>query len=354
MSPGTVRRMGAVCKPGGLGWVVVAAAAHAPLALLGLRAIAPTPPTVAREIDVELTLEGVAGSAAATSQAAQGTADREGPSAARVPERVGAAPAPIVEARGAGAGSTEGTERAIPGAAALEAPEGAASPLSLAQLGLDGRNHLLLPAREGAGDASTDAKERVQAALRAPSNERDASLGLGPEGPVLRALREATSGEATDVNGGAVFLAVAGADGRVTAVSFVSGTGGEPAWRRTAARALASLVNERLRLPAGAKGAEMELAVTSAWKLPSGNDPGVAIDLGGIPLKKGEGPQSPKVSFLNPLPRIVDVPLTPDGKNKVPMPVLQLRVFETTADPSDVGARPRRVVHARLVRTRVL
>ncbi|MCA9511989.1 MAG: hypothetical protein KC560_14860, partial [Myxococcales bacterium] len=224
-------------------------------------------------------------------------------------------------------------------------------------IGIGGPNRFLSAAARGEAEptATERANAAAQRALRAPAEARDAELGLGADGPVLRALADAPTREATSVDGAAVFIAIAGADGKVTSLSFVSGTGNETAWRATAKRALGELEGKRLRMPVGARGVSLELAVSSAWKLPSGNDPGLAVDaFGGIPLKKGEGKKSPRISLLDPLPRIVNVPLTPDGKTTIPVPVLQLRVFETTADPTDVGAKPRRVVHARLVRTHVL
>jgi hypothetical protein len=105
-------------------------------------------------------------------------------------------------------------------------------------------------------------------------------------------------------------------------------------------------------LPTAAKGAQMRIEIVSAWKLPSGHDPGVDVSVLGLPVSKGEGKQSTKVELLNPIPKLQAVELAP-GVN-VSVPTVNVTVIAVAGDPADIGARPRRVVHARLLDSTVL
>lgn len=82
--------------------------------------------------------------------------------------------------------------------------------------------------------------------------------------------------------------------------------------------------------------------------------PGFAVDFAGIPLKKGEGKKSARLSIL-PLPKAhkVHVP-TPDGSYDLPWITAPIPGVALAADPADLGATPRRMVHAHVVSTTVL
>lgn len=109
--------------------------------------------------------------------------------------------------------------------------------------------------------------------LRAPARARERELGLGPEGPVLTALSEATSLGRTPVRGHAVVRAVADADGAITSLEVVSCDGAPETWRDAMVEARASLTTARVRLPSSAHGARMTIELSSRWALPSGADP---------------------------------------------------------------------------------
>jgi hypothetical protein len=91
--------------------------------------------------------------------------------------------------------------------------------------------------------------------------------------------------------------------------------------------------------------------VVSTWKMPSGHDPGVDVSLLGLPLQKGEGKQSTKVEVL-PLPKITTVDLAKDVP--IPIPMISVDALAVHGDPADIGAKPRRVVHTRLLDAKVL
>jgi hypothetical protein len=249
--------------------------------------------------------------------------------------------------------SVEGAGEALAGAPAP--PASSAGPLTLFRpnLAVGGPNPFLARgALEGAPTEREEANERAQQALRAGARERERELGLGPEGPVLTALGQAASGGTAPVTGKAIFLAIANGAGEVVSIDVVSCDGGRAEWAHAARDAVAALRGRKLRVPSAAKRAELKIEVTSAWKLPSGRDPGVELSLFGQTVKKGEGKQSTKVTVLDPIPKLTVVELAKDVR--IPVPQVGLTVLGTNGDPADVGASPRRIVHTRLVDSKIL
>jgi hypothetical protein len=169
---------------------------------------------------------------------------------------------------------------------------------------------------------------------------------------VLAALGEATSASTAPVSGRAVFLAVADATGTIVGIDVVECDGGRAGWAATAELARAALKGKKLRLPSTARRAEMRIEITSASKMPSGHDPGADVTLFGLPVAKGEGKQSTKVSVLDPIPKIRMVELAPGLS--VPIPQIEVNVLAVQGDPADIGAKARRVVHTRLIESKVL
>ena len=197
-----------------------------------------------------------------------------------------------------------------------------------------------------------EAKRAVETALREPARQRERELGLGPEGPVLQALGEATSASSAPVKGRAVFRAVADGTGSIARIEVVECDGGRPGWANAAELARRALQGKKLRMPSSATLAEMRIEVSSDWKMPSGHDPGTDVTILGIPVAKGEGKKSTKVELLDPIPKIEMVELAPDVK--VPIPQINLKIVAVQGDPADIGAKPRRVVHTKLLDSKVL
>lgn len=199
-----------------------------------------------------------------------------------------------------------------------------------------------------------EAKRAVERSLRDPGRERDRELGLGPEGPVLAALADGTSRSVAPVRGRAVFVATSNARGEVVSIDLLDAEGGRPGWADAARIALSILKGKRLRIGSGTTRAVMKIEVTSAWKLPSGHDPGHEVTLFHVPISKGEGKESVKTAILDPVPKIRVDYYEPSPGVKIPVPSVQLDIFRTNVDPTDVGAKPRRVIHTRLLDSTVM
>ena len=199
-----------------------------------------------------------------------------------------------------------------------------------------------------------ESRRAAEAALRAPARARDRELGLGPEGPVLAALGEATSASTAPVQGRAVFLAVTDGTGMIVGIDVVDCDGSRDGWNDAAALARAALKGKKLRLPSTSSGAQMRIEVTSAWKLPSGHDPGVDMTFFHVPVKKGEGKQSTKVAVLDPIPKLEVDELEIAPGVKIPVPSVRVDILAVQGDPADIAAKPRRIVHTKLLDSKVL
>ncbi|MDF2691809.1 MAG: hypothetical protein K0S65_192 [Labilithrix sp.] len=182
----------------------------------------------------------------------------------------------------------------------------------------------------------------------------EAALGLGPEGPVLSALADGTSRSVAPVRGRAVFVATSNAAGEVVSIELEDAEGGRPGWADAARIALASLQGKKLQLAPGTTRAVMKIEVVSAWRLPSGQDPGSDVTLFHIPVAKGEGKDSAKVSILDPIPKLRVDYYEPSPGVKIPLLSIQLDIFSATTDPSNLGAKPRRVIHSRLLDSKLM
>lgn len=235
--------------------------------------------------------------------------------------------------------------------------------LSLAELGIEGTNPFLLApgatgnARGGAADVpgtptafprgpAYQAHARLQRSLSSAALHNDQQLGLGPEGPVVTALTELTYEAAdTAANGQAQIRIVTNARGEVVQAIVLSASSHTAAWERIVRRLLERLGKQALRV--AGRALTLDFQVKSREQLPSGRSPGLAVRSFGQELKKGEGPNSSAIVILE--PGLQEVPLynSPDAPTvKVPALVL----LGINADPVDIGAAARRMVHVTLER----
>jgi len=230
--------------------------------------------------------------------------------------------------------------------------------LSLEQMGvkLGDAGRPGLPDRHAPTARSSPAR-RLQQSMAAQLEARDRKHGLGPQGPVIAALEDATRTESTPANGRAEFLVVIDEHRRVVSIEVLEVSGDFRAWQRAARRARKTLAGRRMVLPSGAKGVRMRLEVASRVQRPSGADPGYNVSLFGIPLQSAKGDRPSRVELFNPIPKLEVVkeydPATGELK-ELPQVRIGFVPLLLGIDPSDIGAPTRRVVSGRVVDVQVM
>jgi hypothetical protein len=333
-------------------WLIaltVHAAALFALSRVPIRVAMP-PPAPVEELVIEMLPADPQGSLAAPEPA---------PAPATAPGAASAAPPKIAnivrtEAEPSVAPIPSGEQPAEAAPSAAQAGDGVVTlpgqPTNLG-LGAAGPNPFL-PKSEAAVTLA-ETKRSVDRAMKDPGREREMSLGLGPEGPVLTALAEATSRSTAPVRGKAIFVATADENG-VFQIELRDAEGSRAGWDDARTIALAALKGKKLRMPPGSTRAVMRIEVKSDWKLPSGHDPNPEVTLFHVPVKKGETKESAKVTILDPIPKFRMADLWIDKDTKISVPSVQIDLFSTNMDPTDIGAKPRRVVHSHLVDAQVM
>lgn len=221
-------------------------------------------------------------------------------------------------------------------------PQGARAPgsshkkLTLDQLGVGstGATALAPNLREAARERESFYSDRMSHHLSSELLKSDQKKGLGPEGPVLTQLREATGASELPWRSSSLFSVTADAQGKVTSVQMISAEGHHEHWKKIAQETLARLQKTKLR-PSGGKGMRLTVRVRSRYVLPSGADPGVNLSIAGIPLARGESSNSTTIRLLD--PRI-------ENGN----------VGSVGFDVSDIGAQARRLIEAHVEKYEIL
>ncbi len=78
------------------------------------------------------------------------------------------------------------------------------------------------------------------------------------------------------------------------------------------------------------------------------------MNLGGAPVKRGAGKNSSRLDLVKPVFRMRTTTVQLPGRGEYEMPMIDLvDLFNLSADPVDIGARPRRIVHGKVVSERV-
>jgi len=180
---------------------------------------------------------------------------------------------------------------------------------ALGRLALDGTNHFM-GTRETPADEARAAREQANAAagaaMRDALHDHDTAIGLGGGGPVVTALESVVRESLAPVESHGILIAIADESGTVLRVD-VESSSDAAAFRTIADDVLKRLRTQKVRMPAGSHGLAMRIDVASKMAMPSGG--GIGLD-----------PKSAGGHF----------------------------------DISDVGARPRRVIHARVLAEQVL
>ncbi len=313
-------------------------------------------PPQAVEVEVEVEVEPEAASLASAPA-------RPLTPAAPAPRAPSAARAPIAPTQRAALDPSSPDDAAALGGAAQSAPEGEAvsaprAPLSLAELGVAGENRFVTAAASGEATAPTPRKsaselgrERFQRAMATQIALADRALSLGPEGPVLSAVERATRADNPEPNSRAVFEFTTDSSGKVTGVTLLKSSSAPEPWRRVAEAARRALRGKALKLPRTGYGATLRVRVISRIELPSGADPGLDVNVLGIPLKKGAGPRSARIDILALKPELSDAEETLPSGQTLHVPRLRLgQLFSMSGDLSDIGAKPAQSVRAHLER----
>jgi hypothetical protein len=226
--------------------------------------------------------------------------------------------------------------------------------LSMEQLGI---GRLGAVPRE-ASDMLRDSERRLaqsrklERSLQQGAADDAIQIGLGPTGPFLSELEQLVQSSEISSNGWATIHARL-LDGGVVEMELLGSSSDRERWSKLLATATQHLAKKQLAPPKGSRGLDLELRVESRVQMPSGADPGMAVRLFGLPLKKGEGKKSSKLEILSSLPRYEeDEGPTPSGERKNPRIVID--VGQLVFDPADIGAKRRRMVQARVTRQTVL
>ncbi len=309
-----------------------------------------------RTEELEIELASGAPAARSAGQARSSTATRAtGPRVAMVP-RPGSTTATEAIAPPPEPAPTHAT--GVPEAPPGPAPHGAAPRgATPAQLGI-GFDNPLLGRSPGSLKAAPHRRRNVAPgiarSLAQAQADHDAHVGIGPQGPVVGALEVATRAAPGPMNGHALFSVDVDASGRMTDIRVLEVSSEFAAWKAIAKRTAAALARRKLKPPSGGRAVRMTVKVVARNQMPSGADPGFAVDLAGIPLKKGAGKKSARLSIL-PLPKAQKVHVTtPEGSYDLPWVTTPIPGLALAADPADIGATPRRMVHAHVVSTTVL
>ncbi len=213
----------------------------------------------------------------------------------------------------------EPTPMAAPSASSFTFYPGARPGLSSDALGLTGRNRFLgaVPGQDQGGatslaeEAPRNVAPGVDQSMHDALDAHDHALGLDIAGPLVAVAEELTRPSDTPMNGRAVFEVILDAAGNVLEVHVLDVSASRAAWERVAAELGATLRSRRIALHTKGHGLVAHIEVTSRWVLPSGQASAVSSPFGNA---SGEGAGG-GVHF----------------------------------DVSDVGARPARSVHARIL-----
>lgn len=296
-------------------WLGAAAAVH--VALLGALVVAPVrrgAPAPTEPVEVAITLE--TEEIRAPEHGTETTSTEPRATAPSPPTRATTASEHASASSGASSGEPAGAPSGSAGPPG-DTPRGAGSaaggvvpiPFSAAELGIGGRNPFL-PTKEE--PPPTGADHPAARAMRGTGLEHDRELGLGPEGPAIAALSDATTSSIAPLRGRALFMVRTGNDGLVASIELLDSEGGA-GWGDAGKIALERLRGKKLAIPRGATAMNMRIEVRSEMKLPNGQNAPVGTRLGD-----------------NNMPEL------------------------TIPDLSNVGQKPRRVVHARAAGTDLL
>lgn len=184
--------------------------------------------------------------------------------------------------------------------------------------------------------------------------DRDHSVGI--EGPITNALHTGAMSTIEPRSLSKVAIII-GSDGKLVDFRILQTNRNARGLHALGERVKHLLANQKVRVPPG-RAVEFIYELKSEVLLPSGRAPGLGVEVLGVPLKKAEE-KSSKISILTPIVKFEPlVEPDPDRNGKVTQTLPQLSagisVLGLDADPVDIAATARQVVHTRLLQQRVL
>jgi hypothetical protein len=218
--------------------------------------------------------------------------------------------------------------------------------LSLDQLGI-GKNPFVAELANAPRERPRRSSQGLRRSIAESIVKRDQRVGLGAEGPILKQLESEIRQSHTTPNSKARFRASVDRQGNLVAFELLEATSDYRPWRELAARLLKSLRGTLLRVPKTGRGLSLDIAIDSRIQLPSGADPGLAVDVLGIPVKKGGGERSHKISILSVDPGGREMTIRGPGGQLIHLPEPpKIVIFGLGFDPVDIGAPAQRVVRS--------
>lgn len=202
------------------------------------------------------------------------------------------------------------------------------------QLGLGGRNPLMmerLAREEGGRDTVREAGERVERSIHDALEAHDHAAGMDRTGALVAVAEDVARRTDSPLEGIAVFEVTVEPDGTVSAVQQVDT--GAHAWAEVESGLAVATRSRSVAMRANGKPLRVMLEVSSRWVLPSG--------------ASAARPVSPYVK-LDPGAMLQSAGAFSHCLDRVPV------ALGARFDLADIGARPMRVVHARILAERSL
>lgn len=201
------------------------------------------------------------------------------------------------------------------------------------------------------------AQERLDQHLAQAILDHDRDHSLGIEGPVTNALHTAAMGVVVPKSLSKVIITI-GRDGKLADFRILETDHNARALAALGERVRHLLASQTVKVPPG-RAVEFIYEVRSEVQLPSGRAPGLAVEVAGIPVKKGRDKKSSKISILTPVLKFESQSQAdPERNGKVtqtlPQLVYGISLLGLDADAVDLLANERQVVHTRLIQQRVL
>jgi hypothetical protein len=170
----------------------------------------------------------------------------------------------------------------------------------------------------------------------------DSAIGMGRGGPVISALENAAAGEDAPFDGAATFDVAIHTDGQIS-VALLDAVSASEEWSKVGEATRRALDPKRVRIPPGARGWHVVVRLEAKVQYPNGLDPaklGTKVTVSPANGSSSEAP-SPARASLAYVGKVCSVRLTL-GLTLIPI--------SGGCDPTNIGARPLRMVHGHVVK----